>query len=436
MFFRSSRQLYSNQMLTIYRDEQYAREIQRQSSAAYYPATPSSSSSSQAIYDSKKGSFSSKNADAKASEKDLSQQVSLTSHTGSLGSGQFVPPVHSIQRVSEVFTTPPRHQIDLSSSALSGPFASSNISQAKSKPPMGHTQSEWSGFRLGQGSRSRSNGFKLPDNVDVVDLSEDWPPQVPTFKSNQVLGQVKSESTSRSTAKGSYKNPPMFKTGSAKLHTPTSSSTKTQPDDSKLLPYLPGDRLPQQSAYTYPAWGSNGMTGYQDASALGIFGGASQYYLPSSTMPYGSAYGVAQPPGAMPYGVAYSPAPLNSTVQTSHTMPGGYPIAPYISSTPRASLISSSQTQASRQLNRLDSLDRDDDDYPNNDEMADFIYRNSSLSTNSAYYDYITNDPTKSKAEIQELLDNISGDGEIPPENREGTPDAMVRTTKNVHIQS
>lgn len=40
-------------------------------------------------------------------------------------------------------------------------------------------------------------------------------------------------------------------------------------------------------------------------------------------------------------------------------------------------------------------------------------------------YDYLTNDPTKTSSEIKSLLENIRPDEELPPENREGTPDAM-----------
>ena len=40
--------------------------------------------------------------------------------------------------------------------------------------------------------------------------------------------------------------------------------------------------------------------------------------------------------------------------------------------------------------------------------------------------DYLTNDPTRTTAEIKELLENIRPDEELPPENREGTPNAMV----------
>ena len=40
--------------------------------------------------------------------------------------------------------------------------------------------------------------------------------------------------------------------------------------------------------------------------------------------------------------------------------------------------------------------------------------------------DYITNDPTRTSAEIKSLLENIRPDEDLPPENREGTPEAMT----------
>ena len=39
---------------------------------------------------------------------------------------------------------------------------------------------------------------------------------------------------------------------------------------------------------------------------------------------------------------------------------------------------------------------------------------------------YVTHDPTRTTAEIKSLLENIRPDEELPPENREGTPDAMT----------
>ncbi len=43
----------------------------------------------------------------------------------------------------------------------------------------------------------------------------------------------------------------------------------------------------------------------------------------------------------------------------------------------------------------------------------------------AAYFDYVTNDPTKPREEIKRLLENIRPDIELPPEDREGTPEAM-----------
>ena len=40
--------------------------------------------------------------------------------------------------------------------------------------------------------------------------------------------------------------------------------------------------------------------------------------------------------------------------------------------------------------------------------------------------DYVTHDPTRTAAEIKSLLENIRPDEDLPPENREGTPDAMT----------
>ena len=41
-------------------------------------------------------------------------------------------------------------------------------------------------------------------------------------------------------------------------------------------------------------------------------------------------------------------------------------------------------------------------------------------------YDYIRHDPTKNAKEMKELLENIRPDEDLPPENREGTPTAMM----------
>lgn len=45
---------------------------------------------------------------------------------------------------------------------------------------------------------------------------------------------------------------------------------------------------------------------------------------------------------------------------------------------------------------------------------------------NPEYFDYVTNDPTKTLEEMKALLENIRPDEELPPEAREGTPDALT----------
>ena len=42
------------------------------------------------------------------------------------------------------------------------------------------------------------------------------------------------------------------------------------------------------------------------------------------------------------------------------------------------------------------------------------------------HYDYLSNDPTRTKEEIKSLLENIRPDEDLPPQNREGTPEAMM----------
>ncbi|KAL8988484.1 MAG: hypothetical protein Q9177_002453 [Variospora cf. flavescens] len=55
--------------------------------------------------------------------------------------------------------------------------------------------------------------------------------------------------------------------------------------------------------------------------------------------------------------------------------------------------------------------------YAGNEEMLDWYMDR---------VNYVANDPTKTTAEIKELLDNIRPDEDLPEENREDTPDAMV----------
>ncbi|KAI9759468.1 MAG: GTP-binding nuclear protein gsp1/Ran [Chaenotheca gracillima] len=62
------------------------------------------------------------------------------------------------------------------------------------------------------------------------------------------------------------------------------------------------------------------------------------------------------------------------------------------------------------------------DPYPS---VGMFNHRHPTTANEAAYYDYVTNDPTKTRDEIKSLLENIRPDIELPPADREGTPEAM-----------
>ena len=61
----------------------------------------------------------------------------------------------------------------------------------------------------------------------------------------------------------------------------------------------------------------------------------------------------------------------------------------------------------------------------NQDDFSE-IFRYPFDSRMTEQVDYIMNDPRKTTQEIKELLENIRPDVELPPEDREGTPDGLV----------
>jgi hypothetical protein len=88
---------------------------------------------------------------------------------------------------------------------------------------------------------------------------------------------------------------------------------------------------------------------------------------------------------------------------------------------------------------------------PESDSLADIIRRanNNNYEELTEYFqkpfdanmagqlDYIMNDPRKTNQEIKELLENIRPDADLPPEDREGTPDGLVYplvSTKSLNL--
>lgn len=59
----------------------------------------------------------------------------------------------------------------------------------------------------------------------------------------------------------------------------------------------------------------------------------------------------------------------------------------------------------------------------NYDDISDFLKLDKSMNNQ---LDYIMNDPRKTSQELKELLENIRPDVDLPPEDREGTPEGLV----------
>jgi len=59
----------------------------------------------------------------------------------------------------------------------------------------------------------------------------------------------------------------------------------------------------------------------------------------------------------------------------------------------------------------------------NQEELSEYLNLNGNM---AGQLDYIMNDPRKTNQEIQELLENIRPDADLPPEDREGTPEGLV----------
>ena len=63
-------------------------------------------------------------------------------------------------------------------------------------------------------------------------------------------------------------------------------------------------------------------------------------------------------------------------------------------------------------------------------ELSDYLNLDERM---SSQVDYIMNDPRKTTQEIKDLLENIRPDVELPPEDREGTPEGLVYPLVSSH---
>jgi hypothetical protein len=139
--------------------------------------------------------------------------------------------------------------------------------------------------------------------------------------------------------------------------------------------------------YVYPSAYSNGMNN-----------------LTNGMITYPSAYPSGSMQNSLP-GLGYS---LNNALGT---------MAGYGMDLPQ-SFSSSPQASSSDELG--DIIRRAGNNY---NEISDYLKLDRGMADQ---FDYIMNDPRKTNQEIKELLENIRPDVELPPEDREGTPEGLV----------
>ncbi|KAL8704575.1 MAG: hypothetical protein Q9201_002267 [Fulgogasparrea decipioides] len=254
-----------------------------------------------------------------------------------------------------------------------------------------------SSLRLPQRESARSPPPPPNDFDNYIVLSSDDPPAVPP-----------------TSAYGSTMADSAFDGNNGRFTSSVGSpfpniATTDSPDETPPLPL--------------PSTSSNTAQGIDD-SGLGGWGGTSVYNNPVSTYtnPSGwcntvSGYGQRL---ASPASGAWTSAQTLLGQQL-----GGYPSAGY-----------GSYTQAASQSSTAPAvIDLDTYDQPQAILTGDFYRERARQSLGQdqelldRYMDrleYLTNDPTKTTDEIKDLLENIRPDEELPPENREGTPEAMV----------
>ena len=168
-----------------------------------------------------------------------------------------------------------------------------------------------------------------------------------------------------------------------------------------------------------PNWMNS--AGPSSAPTLNPFGSGSQSLMTSAT---GSAGGYVYPSaynginnatgdmsaygGSMQNGLGYALNTLPGTVSGFGMNQSGFP----------QSFGGSPQASSSDELG--DIIRRAGNNY---NEISDYLKLDGRMADQ---LDYIMNDPRKTNQEIKDLLENIRPDVELPPEDREGTPEGLV----------
>jgi hypothetical protein len=122
---------------------------------------------------------------------------------------------------------------------------------------------------------------------------------------------------------------------------------------------------------------------------------------------------------------AYGGSMQNGLGYVMNTVPG--PVAGFGMDQPGFSQSFRSSPQVSSSDELGDIIRRAGNNY---NELSDYLKLDGRMNDQ---LDYIMNDPRKTNQEIKDLLENIRPDVELPPEDREGTPEGLVYPLVSLH---
>lgn len=168
-----------------------------------------------------------------------------------------------------------------------------------------------------------------------------------------------------------------------------------------------------------PNWMNS--AGPSSGPTLNPFGSGPQSLMTSATgsaggYVYPSVYnGINNATGGMS---AYGGSMQNGLGYALNTLPGS--VAGFGMNQPGFSQSFGSSPQASSSDELGDIIRRAGNNY---NEISDYLKLDGRVADQ---LDYIMNDPRKTNQEIKDLLENIRPDVELPPEDREGTPEGLV----------
>lgn len=250
------------------------------------------------------------------------------------------------------------------------------------------------------------DNMKGDGSSDIVEIgSFPWPDSSGVGTTQRQLPWTNKYTTSSNNADTANMWEPRTNQGLTADNFPYATATESQaPSNSYGNPYPGSSGYVGNGTYDVPAAGFGGTSGWNNAA-----GQVGQTFSDAAKSVINAAYSVldsrigssgynSQGDSNSMYGNSFAGSSNNPFLVPDHDF-------------------SRTGQPSHNMLNNLlknNSINADD---PKNKELVDrYVDR----------VNYLTNDPTRTSEEIKSLLENIRPDEDLPPENREGTPDAMT----------